>query len=184
MNDDAVVGVNEGNGLPEITAKLQKVNQMDDKRCHQVQQVTIANNQEDYSNYPSHPVYNLSSDLRGQRNHSPFVIYVLCNQLKNGMVNALIDTGSQVSLVTEKGLARGSKIRRHTLTIHGNTGNVMETKGQVELCVGETSPHEFIVVEKLPVSCDLLLGQDWLERFGYQFQILIWVLISQPIQKR
>jgi hypothetical protein len=47
----------------------------------------------------------------------------------------------------------------------------METKGQVELRIGETSPHEFMVVEKLPVSCDILLGQDWLERFGYQFQI-------------
>jgi len=48
---------------------------MDGKRCHRVQQVTIANNQEDYSSYPSHPVYNLSSDLRGQRDHSPFVIH-------------------------------------------------------------------------------------------------------------
>jgi hypothetical protein len=57
------------------------------------------------------------------------------------MVNALIDTGSQVSLVTEKGLARGSKIIRHILTIHGITGSVMETKGQVELRIGETSPH-------------------------------------------
>ena len=78
MNDDAVVeGVNEDNGPPEITAKLQEVNQMDGKRCHQVQQVAIANNQEDYSSYPTHPVYNLSSDLRGQRNHSPFVICVM-----------------------------------------------------------------------------------------------------------
>ena len=141
MNDDAVVeGVNEDNGPPEITAKLQEVNQMDGKRCHQLQQVATANNQEDYSSYPSHPVSNLSSDLRGQRN-SPFVIYVLCNQLKNGMVNALTDTGSQVSLVTEKGLTRGSKIRRNTLTIHGITVSFMETKRQVELRVGETSPH-------------------------------------------
>ena len=23
----------------------------------------------------------------------------------------------------------------------------------------------------LPMNCELLLGQDWLERFGYQFQI-------------
>jgi hypothetical protein len=80
MNDDAVIErVNEGNGPPEIIAKLQEVNQKDGKSYHQVQQVTIANNQEDYSSYTSHPVYNLSSDLRGQRNHSPFVIYVLCN---------------------------------------------------------------------------------------------------------
>jgi hypothetical protein len=71
------------------------------------------------------------------------------------MLNAVIDTGSQESLVTEKGLARESKIRRHTLTIHGITGSVMETKRQVELRIGETSPHEFIVVEKLPVNCDI-----------------------------
>ena len=29
-------------------------------------------------------------------------------------------------------------------------------KGQVELRVGETSPHEFTVVEKLPVNCDII----------------------------
>jgi hypothetical protein len=62
---------------PEITTKMQEVNQMDGKRYHQVQQVTIANNQEDYSSYTNHPVYNLSSDLHGQRSHSPFVICVL-----------------------------------------------------------------------------------------------------------
>jgi hypothetical protein len=47
----------------------------------------------------------------------------------------------------------------------------METKGQSDLRIGETSPHEFMVVENLPMNCDILLGQDWLERFGYQFQI-------------
>jgi len=47
----------------------------------------------------------------------------------------------------------------------------METKGQIELCIGETLPHTFLVVKSLPMNCDLLLGQDWLVRFGYQFQI-------------
>ena len=56
------------------------------------------------------------------------------------MGNALIDTGSQVSLVTETGLAQGSEIKRRVLRIHGITGNVMETKGQIDLCIGETSP--------------------------------------------
>ena len=37
-------------------------------------------------------------------------------------------------------------------------------------CVGEAS-HEFMLVRNLPVNCDILLGQDWLERFGHQFQI-------------
>jgi hypothetical protein len=47
----------------------------------------------------------------------------------------------------------------------------METKGQIGLCVGDTSLHEFMVVGNLPMNCDILLGQDWLERFGYRFQI-------------
>jgi len=28
-----------------------------------------------------------------------------------------------------------------------------------------------MLVGDLPIKCDILLGQDWLERFGYQFQI-------------
>ena len=28
-----------------------------------------------------------------------------------------------------------------------------------------------MVVGNFPMNCDILLGQDWLERFGYQFQI-------------
>ena len=86
------------------------------------------------------------------------------------MGNALIDTGSQVSLVTENSLARGLKIKRQVVQIHGITSNVMETKGKVDLCIGETS-HEFMLVGDLSMNCDILLGQDWLERFGYQFQI-------------
>jgi hypothetical protein len=73
------------------------------------------------------------------------------------MGNALIDTGSQVSLVAENGLARGPKIKMHVLRIHCITGNVMETKWQIDLCIGETSPHEFMVVGNLPMNCDILL---------------------------
>jgi len=47
------------------------------------------NNQENYSN------------KRVQSKHAPFLqafeIYVLCESLKAGLVNALVDTGSQVS---------------------------------------------------------------------------------------
>ena len=34
----------------------------------------------------------------------------------------------------------------------------METKGQIDLCIGETSPRGFVVVGNLPVNCDVLLG--------------------------
>ena len=47
----------------------------------------------------------------------------------------------------------------------------MQIKGQIELMIGETSPHNFLVVDKLPMNYDLLLGQDWLEKFGFNFQI-------------
>jgi hypothetical protein len=54
------------------------------------------------------------------------------------MGNALTDTGSQVLLVTETGLTRGSKIKKRVLRIHGITGNVMQTNGQIDLCIGKS----------------------------------------------
>jgi hypothetical protein len=48
------------------------------------------------------------------------------------MGNALIDTGSQISLITETSLARGMKVGKQVVQIHGITGNAMETKGQTE----------------------------------------------------
>jgi hypothetical protein len=47
----------------------------------------------------------------------------------------------------------------------------METKGEILLRIGETSPHRFLEVNSLPINCDILLGQDWMETFGHQFQI-------------
>lgn len=41
----------------------------------------------------------VSNQIRG-----PFEIYVLCNKLCTGLGNALVDKGSQVSLVKESGL--------------------------------------------------------------------------------
>jgi hypothetical protein len=85
---------------------------------------------------------------------------VLCDSLKNGIGNALIDTGLQVSLVTAEALARGLRIDKNILEIHGITGNSMATKGCVDLCIGETSPHKFLVVQELPMNYEVLLGQD------------------------
>ena len=52
------------------------------------------------------------------------------------------------------------------LKIHSITGDYVETKGQIDLRIRETSPHKVLVV-----NCEILLEQDWLGRFGYQFQI-------------
>jgi hypothetical protein len=150
---------------------MQRINQVGDMSCHQVPQTNVTDDQEGCSSDRTHPECNLCYDSHVQEVHFPFVIYVLCDQLKNGLGNALIDTGSQVSLVAETSLARGLRIKRQVIQIHGITGNVMDTKGQIDLRVGETSPHEFMLVRNLPMNCDILLGQDWLERFGYHFQI-------------
>jgi hypothetical protein len=90
----------------------------------------------------------------------PFEIYVLCNELHTGLGNALVDTGSQVSLVKESGLIRGSNIRRDILHIQGITGDLMEIKGQTKLSIGDTSTHDFLVMDKLPMNYDVLLKQD------------------------
>jgi hypothetical protein len=60
----------------------------------------------------------------------------------------------------------------------------METKGQIDLRIGENSPHKFLVVKSLPMNCDILLGHDWQERFGYRFQIPSLGITFLLIQKR
>jgi len=110
-------------------------------------------------------------DISHQITRGPFEISVLCDQLRTGLGNAFIDRGSQVSLVKDSGLIRGSKIRRDISRIQGITGNFMQIKAQTELMIGDTSPHDFLVVDNLPMNYDLLLGQDWLEKFVFHFQI-------------
>jgi hypothetical protein len=69
-----------------------------------------------------------------------------------------------MSLVKETCLARGLKTKRQVVQIHGITGKVIKTKENVDLCIDETSPHGFKLVGYLSMICDILLGQDWLER--------------------
>lgn len=114
---------------------------------------------------------NDSLNYSGDRPFQTFIIEAACNSLKNGLGNTLIDTGSQVTLVRADSLARRLKINKHVLKIHGITGNFMVTKGYVDLCVGDATSHKFLMAENLPMNCEVLLGQDWLERFGCRFQI-------------
>jgi len=138
---------------------------------YHAKQVNLTEKEEDYSSSQTQITREFNREFEKQPCQGPFVIYTLYDQLKHGMGNALIDTGSQISLVVETSLARGTKCNKHVIQIHGITGDVMETRRQTELCLGETSPHEFMIVSELPMECDLVIGQDWLERFGYQFQI-------------
>jgi hypothetical protein len=82
------------------------------------------------------------------------VIYILCDQLREGMGNALIDTGSQILLVAADSLFRGAKLGKQTIKINGIMGNTMETRGQINLTLGETASHEFTVINELPMNCD------------------------------
>jgi hypothetical protein len=106
-----------------------------DQLCRSERKVAAVdqNNQANYSN------------TRVQPKHGPllqhFEIYVLCDSLKMGLSITLVDTGSQVSLVKERSLIKGTDITRHVLKIRGITGDYVETKGQIGLRIGETSPH-------------------------------------------
>jgi len=73
--------------------------------------------------------------------------------------------------VKKRSLIKGSDVTRHVIKIRGITGDYLETKGQIDLRIGETSPRRFLVVNSFPMNCEILLGQNCLERFGYQFQI-------------
>jgi hypothetical protein len=100
-----------------------------------------------------------------------FEMYVLSEDLITTLGDALVDTGSQVSLVKESSLTRGSKIRTTRVCIKGITGHPLEIKGQVELSINDAPPHSFLITDQLPRNHDIILGQDWLEKVGYNFQI-------------
>jgi hypothetical protein len=132
----------------------------------------LTNREKSYPNSQTLLSLDIDDKSKRQQNECPFFyIYTLCSGLKNNTGNALVDTGSQISLVAEDSLTRGLKFEPHTMRIYGITGSVTKTRGQIYLSIGETSPHTFMVVQELPTDCDILIGQDWLERFGYQFQI-------------
>ena len=81
-----------------------------------------------------------------------------------------MDTGSQVSLVKEGTLIRGSNIKHDVPSIQGITGDFMQVKGQTKLSIWEPPPRDLLVMDKLRMNYDLLLGKDWLEKFGFTLQ--------------
>jgi hypothetical protein len=70
-------------------------------------------------------------------------IYVLCNEQRKGLDNALVDTGSQVSLVKESGLIRGSNTRIEISRIQGITDDFMEIKRDYIMYRGYISTRLF-----------------------------------------
>jgi hypothetical protein len=101
-----------------------------------------------------------------------YEVYVVSPQLKEGLGVALIDTGSQISLVKESSLIKFSKEKDENFKICGITGEV-ELKGQKKLITEnalELLNQTCYVVDSLPRDLDIIFGQDWLDNAGYGFQ--------------
>jgi hypothetical protein len=115
-----------------------------------------------------------------------YEVYVVSPQLREGLGVALIDTGSQVSLVKESSLTKFCGKKDRNLTICGITGKEIDVKGQVELVIENTlEPLKQMcyVVDSLPRKLDIILVQDWLDNEGYGFQKKTPVIIP-PYSER
>jgi hypothetical protein len=100
-------------------------------------------------------------------------MYVVSRDLKGELGVALIDSGSQVSLVKESSLVKFKRENKKNSQICGITGTQLEVKGKVEINIEnslEPSSQMCYVVDSLPRNLDIILGQDWLDNAGYGFQ--------------
>jgi hypothetical protein len=62
-----------------------------------------------------------------------YEVYVVSPQLKEMLGIALIDSGSQVSLIKEASLVKFNKRKNENIQIQGVTGKQMNVKGQINL---------------------------------------------------
>jgi hypothetical protein len=100
-------------------------------------------------------------------------VHVVSPQLKEGLGVALIDTGSQISLVRESSLIRFSREKNDNFKIYGITSEEVEMKGQIKLIIEnalESLNQLCYVVESLPRDLYIIFGQHWLDNAGYGFQ--------------
>jgi hypothetical protein len=118
-------------------------------------------------------VENDSEEFIGNDSLGRYEIYVVSPQLKEGLGVALIDSGSQISLIKESSLTKCIKEGGENLHITGITGKQMKVKGKVNVKIENTlEPLEqkCYIVDSLPRKLDMILGQDWLRDAGYGFQ--------------
>jgi hypothetical protein len=111
-------------------------------------------------------------ETQGEEALGRYEVYVVSPHLRGELGIALMDSGSQVSLVKEASLGR-CKYEKNQVVIQGVTGNQLKVKGKVDIHTGNTLEplkQECFVVEQLPRNLDLILGQDWLENNGYSIQ--------------
>ena len=104
---------------------------------------------------------------------NPYMVYVLCDKLKAGYGEALLDTGSAVSLVRKEAI-KGPISKEDSFMLETITGEPFKIQGITYLQVANienSTPHKFCVVEKLPGDIELLLGRDWLETHNGELKI-------------
>jgi hypothetical protein len=131
----------ESDSYSEKRISGEDISYVTDCSSKQMQGVHVVRQPGECSSSHSHPTPELHPESLPKAHSPPFLIYILCEQMRQGMGNCLINTGSQISLVTERSLLRGAKIEKQSVQVNGITGNTMETKGQTNLTIGETSPH-------------------------------------------
>jgi hypothetical protein len=118
-------------------------------------------------------VGNNSQEIIGDDLLGHYEVYIVSGDLRGELGVALIDTGSQVSLVKESSLINCSEEKDKSFQIVGITGKQMKVKGKIEINIENTlEPLRLMcyVVDSLPRNLDIILGQDWLDKAGYGFQ--------------
>jgi hypothetical protein len=101
-----------------------------------------------------------------------YEVYVVSPQLKEELGLALIDSGSMISLVKETSVAK-YKQQSEQINVQGITGAQVKIKGQIELSIENTLEplvQRCYIVDSLPRNLDIILGQDWLEKAGFNIQ--------------
>jgi uncharacterized secreted protein with C-terminal beta-propeller domain len=108
-------------------------------------------------------------DLTCGRGLEPFDVFVTSPQLQNELGTGVIDTGAQVSLVRKSSLKESipkEKYREISVNIQGINGGDMHIEKGIMLQVND-SKEMFYIVDSLPSSLHLILGQEWLLQNDY-----------------
>jgi hypothetical protein len=111
-----------------------------------------------------------SSDDEPETGLGPYEVFVTSPLLQNEIGTGLIDTGAQVSLVRKKSLKENvprAKFRKINVNIQGINEGDMHIKEGIMLQVNDSEEMLFYIVESLPRSLDLILGQEWLIKNDY-----------------
>jgi hypothetical protein len=124
----------------------------------------------------------LKIDQKDGQPLGPYEIFVTRPQFRTEVGVELIDTGAQVSLIARTSLHPKVTVEKNRIhEIRGITGNILNIKGEVEINVNNDGHHKFHVIEKLPRSLDIVLGQDWLIKNHFMLRKEIIPAFSEKV---